>query len=115
MLAIGHDDHMLDALKLIPDLFDQGQEVEIEHQGFVFSVIDDVDQLIRKEARIERVDHAAHAGNAVPSLQVAVGVPSHGPHEIMLFQAEPFQRLSELFGAHLDFRPDFCGTWRRGR
>ena len=54
---------------------DQRREGEIEEQVSVLGVVDDVGDLLRKQPRIDRVQHRPRAGDAVVELQVAVAVP----------------------------------------
>ena len=57
------------------DGFDQRQEGEVEEQHLVFGVVGDVDDLVGVQARVERVQHRARAGDRVVELHVAVAVP----------------------------------------
>ena len=50
---VGHDDEVLDRLELARQLFDQGDEGEVEHQHPVLAVVDDIDDLRREQARVD--------------------------------------------------------------
>src|SRR5207245_8465248 len=53
--SIAHDDVQFHRWKLISELFQYWHEVPINKDHLIFSVVDDVDQLLSKETDIERV------------------------------------------------------------
>ena len=57
------------------DRLDQRQEGQVEEQDLVFGMVGDPDDLVGMQARVERVQHRARAGDRVVQLQVAVAVP----------------------------------------
>ena len=70
---------------------------EIEEDRAVFGVIDDEDDLIVEEARVDDVADRAHAGDGVIEFEMPVIVPGERRDAIALRDAEPRQRVGELF------------------
>ena len=48
--------------------------MRIEEKRLIFSMVGNVGKLFREEARIERVIDGAHAGDAVPGFDMAIGI-----------------------------------------
>ncbi len=76
MRRIGHDDDAFDIGNLIGNAFKHRHKGQIGKDKLIFGMVDDIDQLLGKQARIERVIDATNAGNAIPSFNMAVRVPS---------------------------------------
>ena len=77
-------------------MLDQIDEGGIEEHEAVFGVIDDVDDLLDEQARVDGVAHRAHAGDAVVQLEMAVAVPGQRRDAVARFDAERDQRVGEL-------------------
>ena len=80
--------------------FDQGRKGGIEQDHAVFGVVDDVDELLRLQARVAGVHHHATARDGVIRLQVAVVVPGNRAHGVAACEAQPSQRVGQLARAH---------------
>ena len=79
-------------------LLDQGQKRQIKEQEPVFGVVDDVDELLGEQARVDGVADRAAPRNAVVQLQVAVGVPGQGPDSVAGLDAQLREGIGQLFG-----------------
>ena len=90
---------MLDRGKTWRQFLNQLHKRQIEKQHPVFSVVGDVDDLLFKQARVDGVGNAAHAGNAIPAFDMAPGVPSQRGDAIAGLHAQPPQRARHLLGA----------------
>ncbi len=77
--AVRHRHPALDALARRGEFLRERRERQVEKDVAVLRVVDDEHQLLRKEPRIDRVDHGAHAGDAVVELEVAEAVPGERP------------------------------------
>ena len=64
----------------------------------VLGVVGDVGDVLGRQARVERVQHRADAGDAEIELEVAVGVPGDGADAVAELDAQTLQRLGELLG-----------------
>src|SRR6185312_3943200 len=88
---------MLHARAMRLQLLDHIAADEIEEHRLVLGVIDDEHNLIVKEARIDGVADRAHARDGVIEFEMAVAVPGERCDAVALSDAEPGQRMSELF------------------
>jgi hypothetical protein len=61
---------------------DQRQEGHVEAQHLVFGVVGDVGDLVGVQARVDGVQHRAHAADRVVQLHVAVAVPGQRGHAV---------------------------------
>ena len=68
-------------------------------------MVDDVLNLLRKQARIDRVRDRAHAGNGVIGFEVPVCVPGHGRHALARYNTQADQRLGQFLRADLGLPP----------
>ena len=68
--------------------------VETHHR--VFSVVDDPGQLLRVQARVQRVQHALRAADTKVQLQVAVAIPGQGGHAVAVGQLVGIQCIGNL-------------------
>ena len=76
VLGRSHDDPSLHAGALWRNFFDERPEVWIQEYVLVLGVIDDVDNLLGKQSRINRVTNIAGAGARVIGLEMPIVVPS---------------------------------------
>ena len=76
--------------------FGQTHKSEIEKNHFIASMIGDVDQLIFKEARIERMINRADACDAIPAFEMTIRVPSECADTITKLDAITRKTLGEF-------------------
>ena len=86
----------------VDDLFDQRQEHRIAHQNAVFSVIDDVDELLGEKARVDGVNNGAHTRDAIVGLKMPMVVPGQRRNAVGHSDPGRLQRLGQLFGTLVD-------------
>ena len=103
MRGVGEDDGALDARHLVGDLLEQRQEGEIGHHHAVLGVVDDPDDLLGEQARIDGVVDGADTDNAVPAFQVPPGVPGERRHAVAELDAVAFEALRYAQRARADF------------
>jgi hypothetical protein len=102
MRAVGHQDEMPDGLHLRRQLLDQRQEGQVEEQDLVRRVIENVDQLVDEEPRIDRVADRAYARDRVVELDVPVAVPGQCRDPVAEADFELSQRLGQLLRSAID-------------
>ena len=100
---------MLDRGQLICDPLHQLDEGEVDEQDAVFRVVDDVDDLLREEPRVHRVQHGAHARDAVEELQVAIAVPGERADPVAVPDTEPCHDVGDATRPALAFRHSHSG------
>ena len=81
----------------------------IEEQHPVLRVVDDIGQLIGKQARVDRVQDKARAGNAVVQLQMAAVVPGQCSDPVLRLQSQLIQRRAHSPRIAGDFGPGGFG------
>jgi hypothetical protein len=91
--SVGHCDKRLDRLDPMSDRLDQRKEGQVEEQRLVFGVVGDVDDLIRVQARVERVKDRAGPGHRVVELHVAMAVPRQRRDTVAALDAETGERV----------------------
>ena len=96
MRSVGEDDDPLERRDLRRDLLDQRHEGQVNEQRLVLSVIHDPGDLLREEARVQRVVDTTHAHDAVPGLKMARGVPRKGRDTISHLVALALEALGSL-------------------
>ena len=92
--GVGQHHVFLDRFQLVGDLFQDRHEGEIDHHDAVFGVVDDPDDLLGKQPRIDGVIDGADAHDAVPGLEMPPGVPGQRRHpvaELDAVLAEPLR------------------------
>jgi hypothetical protein len=75
MRPVGHRNPRRDVRAVRRELLDQWHERQVEADGAVAGVVDDVDELIVKEARVDRMDDRTHAGHRIVELEMPEAVP----------------------------------------
>ena len=95
MRRAGQHHVFLDRLQLVGDFFEDRHEGEIDHQYAVFGMIDDPDDLLGKQPRIDGVINGADAHDAVPGLEMPPGVPGQRRHPIAELDAVLVQPLRD--------------------
>jgi hypothetical protein len=78
------------------DGLDDGQKAHVKAQHRIFGVIDDPGDLLRMQARIERVQNPARTADAEIQLKVAVAIPGQGGHAVAEAQLQRIQRVGDL-------------------
>jgi len=96
--AIGEDDVAADPGRPRREPLDQRQEAGIEEQQPIFGVVDDVLDLLREEARIDRVQNRPHSGHAVVQLHMPITVPGQRRDPLTGADAKRRQRVRQLAG-----------------
>ncbi len=93
MRAVAEHDGALDGRNPVGDFFQERQESDVGHHHAVFGVIDDPDDLLGEQPRIDGVINGADAENAVPAFQVPPGVPGQRRHPVAVVHAVAFEPL----------------------
>ena len=91
---------MLDFGAVRCNALDQWRKGAVKEHHLVFGVVDDVDQLLRMQARIAGVHYHAAARDGVIRFQMAVVVPRDRADRTALLQTGCGQRAGQLPGAH---------------
>ena len=104
MFFIGHHDEAFHVRKMLVQLFHQRQEGQVHEDELVLGVVDDVNELFCRQARIHGVTDGTHAGGGVVDLQVAVGIPGNGTNPVFLGRPELLQGIGQLTGTLGQFR-----------
>ena len=100
--GVGEHDVALDGRQLVGDLFQQRHEGEVDHHHAVLGVIDDPDDLVGKQPRVDGVIDRADAEDAVPGFHVPPGVPGQRRHPVAELDAVLVQPLRHLERALAD-------------
>ena len=101
MRAVGKRNPMLDARARGRELFDQRREREIEEHDLVVGVVDDVDELVVEEPRIDRVDDRAHPRDGIVELEMPIAVPRQRADPVARLHPQPPQRARQPAGARV--------------
>ena len=96
MCAVGQRNIKLHRFHLRRQLGDQLGERNVEHQHAVAGVLHDPAELIGKQTRVQRVIDRADAGNAVPRLHMARGVPGQRGDTVAELDAVRVERSGHL-------------------
>jgi hypothetical protein len=83
----------------------QRQEGEVEAQDLVLGVVDDPGDLVRMQARVDGVQHALRAADAVVQLQVAIAVPGQCRDPVAGGERIAVEGAGDLARAPGDLRP----------
>ena len=97
--AVGHDHDVLHGLELVADALDDRHEVQVDEDDLVLGMVGDVGHMLGRQARVQRVQHGADAGDAEIELEMPVGVPGDGADPVAELDAQPLQRFGQLLGA----------------
>ena len=84
-------------------LLRQRQEIRVEENVAVLGVVDDVDQLLREQARVDGMADVAAAGGTVVGLQMAVIVPGQGTDAVAAGETPVSHGTGQLAGADKRF------------
>ena len=102
-IPLPHHDDGLDGLQVVLDGGQQRDERGVDDDATVLGVVDDVGQLVGREANVERVQHRAHGGDGEIGLEVALVVPAERADAVALLDAEAGQGSCELLGPDRHF------------
>ena len=99
-LARGVEQHVvLNTRRLRRQLLVKRQQRAVDEDDLVLGVVDDIAQLVGKEADVERVADRTGARHGIVELQVLVVVPGKGAHAVARLDAELHQRLGQPLDA----------------
>ena len=98
MLASRHNHPALDAGALTCQPLDQRPKIGVEEHVAVFSMIDDVDDLLGEQSRVDGMAHKARARRAVIRLHMAVVVPGQRGDAIALRESPALHGVGQLAG-----------------
>ena len=99
---VREDDEVLHAGDLVADARQDRQEGQVGEDDLIVGMVDDVDQLLCEQARVQGVAHRADAHDAVPGLDVAAGVPGQGGDTVAGNHAQRLERVRHALGAFMD-------------
>ena len=85
------DDHFLEAVE-VRELPVKRQQDIVDHEEAIVRVARDPADLVRRQAQVQSVHHAAGGGDAEVALQVRMVVPAQRGDAVALLQAESLQR-----------------------
>ena len=103
MGGVGEHDVALDGRQFVGDLLQKRHESEIGHDHAVLRVIDDPDDLLDEQPRIDGMIDGADAENSVPGLHVPPGVPGERRYPVAELDAVAVEPLRHAQGAGADF------------
>jgi hypothetical protein len=98
LVGIAQSDPVLDRAAVRPHGLHDRQERHVEAQHLVFGMVGDPGNLVGREPRVDRVDHAATAGDAEVQLEVAIAVPRERGHPVAEAQLQRIERSGHLPG-----------------
>ena len=99
---VGQHDHLLQRFDRAGDLLEQRHECQVDEDRFVLGIVHDPDDLLGKEAWIERMIDRPDSHDAVPGLDVARGIPGHCRDAVAKPKTVMLQPLGDLQGAMVD-------------
>ena len=82
VFAIGQQQGFLHRGQLTGNTVVQRHELTVDQHETVFGMVHGVENLIRRQADVDGVQHRAEHGNGEHALQIAVAVPVHDSHGI---------------------------------
>ena len=96
-----HDDRAQIGGDLGRDSGGERRETGVDEQHMIFGVVDDVGDIVRRQARIDGVADRAYAGNAVIKFEMAVAVHGQRGDAVAEADAQLPQRSHQLSRAQL--------------
>ena len=72
------------------------QQRGIDKQRHIGGIVQNIGDLVRKQPRIDRVQHRPHAGGGVIHLHMRRGVPAQRRHPLATPHPQPGQRMRQL-------------------
>jgi hypothetical protein len=102
--AIAHQDEAPNGGELGRDLIERPDEGVVHEQDLVLRVVDDVDQLFRREADVNDVEHGSRARNRHVELKMALRVTGERADAVALLDAQLRQGARQPVDALGDLR-----------
>ena len=99
VLLVGHDDKTLDIWDVVRDRLEQRHEHDVGKDPAILGMVDDENQLLREQSRVDRVADVARPADAVIGLDVPVVVPCKRRDSVARIRTQPGERIGELPGA----------------
>ena len=84
-----------DRVHAAPDLLQDRQELAVDQQDIVFGMVDGVEDLLRREAHVDGMQHRPDHRHGEEALQVAMGVPVHDRHRIARLHPLGYQGIGQ--------------------
>ena len=78
----------------------QWQKAQVKTQHLVFGVVGYPGNLVRVQARVDGVEHAARTTHTVVQLEMAVAVPGERGYAVAKCELQAIQRICNLARAH---------------
>ena len=94
-LAVEHDEDRSRSTRRARDALDERREVAVEEDDLRRGVVEDVLDLVRRQADVDRVEHGARLDHAVVRLEQVVGVEGDERHPVAGRDAELDERVGE--------------------
>ena len=104
MGGVGQDHVAIDRPQLVGEFLEQRQEGQIRHQHAILGVVDDPDDLLGEQARIDGVIDGTDSHDAVPGFQVAPRVPGQRRHPVAELDPVALEPLRDLERPRADRR-----------
>ena len=95
-VALADDDHVLHRGAAGQDRREEGKERRVDEDDEIFGRVRDEDDLRRRQADVQRVEHRAHRGHGHVGLEVLLVVPHERADALVGRHAETAQRVGEL-------------------
>ena len=92
------DDQQFDAGQFVPKRLEQRQQVFVGEDHAVVGVIDDVFEIHRRKADVQRMQYRAHGRHGLVQLQVAIIVPHEAADPVADADTRSLQRVGQLVG-----------------
>ena len=90
------DDHAFHRWNASGEWFEQWQRVGVGDDQTILGVADDVFDVGRREADVQRVEHGTHPRSGVIGLEMARAVPHEGGHPVTGPDADIVERMRQL-------------------
>src|SRR5437667_12887267 len=84
------------------ELFKQREKVLIHEDNGVLGMVGNVSDLVRRQAKVQRVQHGAVAGRAQIHLQMGVRVPRESRDPVSRFCSEFLEDIGQSAGAAVE-------------
>src|SRR5690349_9473380 len=97
-----HNDDSLYGLKALPHTRYQSNEAGVHEQQTVTGVVDDIDDLIREQARIDGVADETRTRDSVINLQMPMVIPTERSNAVSALQTPGGKCIGELATAFVD-------------
>jgi hypothetical protein len=92
---VGQQDDLFGRFEPVFDRFQQRQELFVDQNHIVFSVIDRVDQLLGGKPDVDRMKNRTHHGDGKETFEITMSVPIHHGHRLPRFNADAGQCVGQ--------------------